>query len=128
MTTPENITRLAKDEIFVFGSNLAGHHGKGAALVAAKKFGARYGVGRGPTGQCYAIATKNRRLDVLQLSNIRDQVVDFLYYAKSNPRLRFLVTPIGCGLAGYQPSQIAPMFRDAPSNVILPASFQLPEA
>ena len=125
MTTPENITHLEPDEIFVFGSNLAGRHGKGAALVAKQKFGAKQGQCSGFTGQCYAIPTKDRSLNTLPLDKIKISVSMFLWQATHyNTDLTFLVTPIGCGLAGYTPEQIAPMFADAPPNVILPASFQ----
>jgi len=126
MITPENITRLQPGEVFVFGSNLSGRHGKGAALVAAKKFGALRGQAWGPMGRCYAIATKDHQLQTLPLDDIREQVVNFLYYAKAHPHQRFLVTAIGCGLAGYSPKDIAPMFSDHPANVALPACFLLP--
>lgn len=123
MTTSEHITRLQPNEIFVFGSNYAGRHGKGAALTALRKFGARAGQGTGLMGQSYGIATKGWRLDVLPLHSIGVQVARFLRVAAANPELRFLVTEIGCGLAGYKPRDIAPFFRGAPPNVILPASF-----
>lgn len=122
-STPADITRLEPNEVFVFGSNLAGRHGKGAARTAAMKFGAIYGKGRGPMGQSYAIATKDDCLCTLSEAEIQAQVTQFLDYAKQHPGTRFLVTEIGCGLAGYEPKDIAPMFRGAPSNVVLPASF-----
>jgi len=110
-------------EIFVFGSNLAGRHGKGAALAARGLWGAKYGVGVGRTGRAYAIPTKDEDLRTLGLVNIRHHVGEFLRYARNNPDLRFLLTPIGCGLAGYKPEDIAPMFRDAPPNVVIPPEF-----
>lgn len=110
-------------EIFVFGSNLAGRHGKGAALCAKRDWGAVYGVGVGRTGDSYAIPTKGRRLEVLPLDMIEDYVADFIAYARANPDLQFKLTAIGCGLAGYKPEQIAPMFKDAPGNVIRPIQF-----
>ena len=122
MNTPENITSLKPNEIFVFGSNLAGRHGKGAAKQALK-FGAIRGEGVGPAGQTYGIPTKCWNLGTLDTSTIRRYVGDFLDYAKSHQELTFLVTPIGCGLAGYSPKDIAPMFAGAPSNVILPTCF-----
>lgn len=106
--------------VFVFGSNEAGRHGAGAALAARKHHGAVYGVGRGRTGNAYAIPTKDARLRVRPLADIRRDVDAFLAYAAGRPDLRFQVTPIGCGLAGYRPDQIAPMFEGAPNNCDLP--------
>jgi hypothetical protein len=119
------ITKLKDNEIFVFGSNYAGKHGKGAALIALKKFGARNGVGTGLMGKCYGIATKDRNLKILPLKIIESQIGKFIRFAKRNPNLTFLVTPIGCGLAGYKPLDIAPLFfnYDIPENVKLPDSF-----
>lgn len=106
--------------VFVFGSNLAGKHGKGAALVACKQWGARYGVGEGRTGNAYAIPTKDRDLKPRQLCDIEISVNLFLDYARSHPECVFLVTRIGCGLAGFTPEQIEPLFKDAPSNCVMP--------
>lgn len=103
-------------EIFVFGSNLAGRHGKGAALTARQDYAAVYGCGSGPTGYAYAIPTKDGRLRTLSLPVIQSLVRGFLAYAKANPELTFKVTRVGCGLAGYKNEQIAPMFRGAPTN------------
>lgn len=111
-------------EIFVFGSNLAGRHGKGAALDARNKYGAVYGVGVGRTGNAYALPTKDFNLRVLPLSDIASYVHYFKAYATSNPELKFLVTKIGCGLAGYKEFQIAPMFKDAPINCNLPEGWR----
>lgn len=110
--------------VFVFGSNLAGRHGKGAALWARQHRGAIYGRGVGPQGNAYAIPTKDRHLRVLPLEMIHGHVADFLGYAQRRPDLRFEVTPIGCGLAGYRPDQIAPMFAGSPANVFLPGTFR----
>lgn len=110
-------------EIFVFGSNLAGRHGKGAALFARQHRGAIYGVGEGLQGRSYAIPTKDKRIQTLPLDDIRCYVAIFIGFATGYPDLTFRLTPIGCGLAGYSPEQIAPMFRDAPANVILPKEF-----
>ncbi len=118
------ITALAPNEIFVFGSNLAGRHGAGAAFYAKQHFGALQGIGFGPTGQCFAIPTKDKHLQTLPIESIRLDVMFFFDYAYDMPHLRFLVTEIGCGLAGYTPADIAPLFRDAPANVILPDSFK----
>jgi hypothetical protein len=109
--------------IFVFGSNLAGRHGKGAALVARNAWGAVYGNGVGPQGQSYAIPTKDERLKTLPLATIKKHVDDFLAHALRRPYDRFIVTAIGCGLAGYHPQDIAPMFANATPNCILDRRF-----
>lgn len=106
-------------EIFVFGSNLAGRHGKGAALEARKNHGAIYGVGVGPQGESYAIPTKNGDLTTRYLSDIGKDIEDFKVYARAHPELRFNVTRVGCGLAGYRDEDIAPFFADAPDNCVL---------
>ncbi len=110
--------------IFVFGSNLAGRHGKGAALFALKNRGAIKGQGRGHQGDSYAIPTKGYELNTLPLDQIRHHVAEFLAYARQHPELDFQLSAIGCGLAGYQPSDIGPMFLNSPPNVILPDEFQ----
>ena len=106
--------------IFVFGSNLAGRHGKGAALYAKQHYGAIYGKGWGRTGNAYAIPTKNHKLQTLSLQVIEATVRIFIIYANEHPELKFVITRIGCGLAGYEDHQIAPMFRSAPTNCYLP--------
>lgn len=111
------------EPVFVFGSNLAGRHGKGAALWAKQNRGAIYGQGEGYQGNSYAIPTKDERIATLPLFRIRNYVDRFKRFARENPHLTFQLTPIGCGLAGYTPDQIAPMFENAPANVILPAEF-----
>jgi len=111
------------EPVFVFGSNLAGRHGKGAALWARQHRGAVYGVGLGLTGNSFAIPTKDRDLKTLPLDEISRYVDRFLRFATDRPDLTFQVTPIGCGLAGYKPEQIAPMFRGAPANCQLPPEF-----
>jgi len=110
--------------IFVFGSNLAGRHGKGAALTARKQYGAEYGVGFGRTGNAYAIPTKSYKLQTLPLAHIRDYVIDFIQYTHDHPELTFYVTRIGCGLAGYSDEDIAPFFNNAPHNCQLPTAWQ----
>lgn len=107
----------------MFGSNTAGRHGKGAALHALKSCGAEYGKGEGPQGRSYAIPTKDGRLKSLDLGLIHSHVQNFIDYAKSHPEQLFQITPIGCGLAGYKPYQIAPFFRNAPENCWLPDLF-----
>jgi hypothetical protein len=106
--------------IFVFGSNQAGRHGKGAALDAATYWGAEYGVGEGRTGMAYAIPTKDKCLRTLSLSQIRRSVITFGNYANDHPELKFYLTEIGCGLAGYKKEQIAPLFKGyLATNVII---------
>lgn len=116
---------MADDRIFVFGSNLAGRHGKGAALYAYRNHGAIYGDGLGPMGTSYAIPTKDAELRTLPLDAIRPHVADFLNYARLHPNLRFNVTRVGCGLAGYADADIAPMFKHAPDNCDLPEGWRI---
>lgn len=108
------------DWIWVFGSNEAGRHGKGAARVARVNFRAEYGCGRGPTGHAYAIPTKDKHLASLSLEHIEVSIGEFLKYAAEHPKRHFFVTRIGCGLAGYADEQIAPHFVHAPTNCSLP--------
>lgn len=112
------------EEIFVFGSNLAGIHGAGSAKCAFKEHQARYGVGYGPTGNAFAIPTKDHFLNVLPLSVINNYVNGFINYANLHPEFIFKVVRIGCGLAGYKDSEIAPMFKAAPSNCLLPSGWR----
>lgn len=118
--TPEVVTSLAPGEIFVFGSNLAGMHGGGAARAACLYFGAKMGVGVGPQGHSYAIPTMQGGVDT-----IRPYVDQFVSYARQHPDQVFLVTPIGCGIAGFEPCDIAPLFAGAVcvSNIHLPQCF-----
>lgn len=110
--------------VFVFGSNLAGRHGKGAALHARLNHGAIPGRGEGLQGHSYAIPTKDRSLIPLPLDVIARHVRTFLLFAEAHPEMTFEVTAIGCGHAGYKPPQIAPMFAGAGRNVQLPKEFQ----
>lgn len=110
--------------VFVFGSNLAGRHGKGAALEARLHHGAVPGVGDGLRGNSYAIPTKDSDLRVLPLSIIRQYVEVFKQFAREHPNLRFLVTRVGCGLAGYTDAEMSPLFNDAPENCILPQGWR----
>ena len=121
MVTPDYITRLEPNEIFVFGSNLAGFHGGGAARIAYEQFGAEWGVGVGRTGQCYAIPTMQGGVET-----IRPYVDEFIEYTKQHPELTFLVTRIGCGIAGFTDEQIAPLFAAARNlpNVALPEGWR----
>jgi hypothetical protein len=123
-TSPERITSLKENEVFVFGSNEAGRHGAGAAKQALK-WGASYGLGAGISGQTYAIPTKDYNIKTLSLTMIDMGIESFMSFAKDHPEKTFLVTEIGCGLAGYTPEEIAPMFEDAIEldNVHLPERF-----
>jgi hypothetical protein len=105
--------------IFVFGSNLAGIHGGGAAKYAHQQLGAVWGVGSGPSGQTYALPTKNEHIETRSFSEIAASVGAFKRYAAKHPEDTFQVTRIGCGLAGFADSQIAPLFADAPKIVNL---------
>lgn len=105
---PDYITELSMCEIFVFGSNLEGEHNGGAARTAYEKFGAEWGVGNGPTGQCYAIPTMDIGLDT-----IKRYIDEFIEFAREHPNNRFLVTRIGCGIAGFTDKEMAPLFKEA---------------
>ncbi len=98
-------------QIFVFGSNLAGRHGKGAAHAARMYYNAEYGVGEGLTGRCYAIPTKDKKIQTLPLEEIQKYVNTFIEYVIEHPHKEFFITRVGCGLAGYLNSQVAPMFK-----------------
>jgi len=118
--TPNRITQLAANEVFVFGSNLQGHHYGGAARIANEQFGAIFGQGVGLQGQSYAIPTMQGGVET-----IRPYVDEFIEFAKQHPELIFYVTRIGCGIAGFKDSEIAPLFRGAIGieNIALPQSF-----
>ena len=118
--TPDFITELNDGEIFVFGSNLAGQHGGGAARLAYNQFGAEWGVGVGLIGQTYAIPTMHGGVDA-----IAPYVDEFIEFARQNGNMKFYVTRIGCGIAGFRDEDIAPLFRNAltVSNIVLPKSF-----
>ena len=118
--SPRWIDTLEENEIFVFGSNLQGMHGGGAARVAHEKFGAVWGEGIGLQGQSYAIPTMHGGVDT-----IAPYVNDFIAFAKERPELKFLVTEIGCGIAGFRISEMAPLFKEAlkMENIYLPERF-----
>ena len=118
--TPEWITDLKDNEVFVFGSNLDGFHGGGAARVAHQRFGAVWGQGVGLQGQSYAIPTMQGGVET-----IKPYVDEFIEFAKGHPELTFLVTPIGCGIAGFTTDEIAPLFLPALDidNILLPKPF-----
>ena len=110
--------------IFVFGSNLAGRHGRGAANFALKNHGAIYGQGWGLQGNSFAIPTKDANIRTLPLGYIRSYVEQFKEFAEAHPELTFQLTPIGCGLAGYKYGEIGPMFKNSPPNVVIPVEFE----
>jgi hypothetical protein len=105
-----------KNQVFVFGSNKAGRHGAGAAKAAHKHYGAEYYTGFGLQGRSYAIPTKDFSIQTLPLEDIKYYVDIFLRFASTNPQMEFMVTRIGCGLAGYEDKDIAPMFKGASDN------------
>lgn len=125
--TVEEITEqnLPDNGVFVFGSNLSGIHGAGAALMARRSFGALQGIGSGHYGRSYALPTKDRRLEPLPLASIAEHTARFIEYARLHPVFVFYVTRIGCGLAGYKEEQISPFFRNAPPNCILPKGWRI---
>ena len=120
MTERYTVARHPSNTVFVFGSNLAGRHGAGAALDARIEWGAQHGIGIGRTGRAYALPTKDADMKPLSLGRIRAEVERFIMHAIEDPGSEFLVTRVGCGLAGYTEEQIAPMFRAAPDNCMLP--------
>lgn len=111
-------------EIFVFGSNLAGRHGKGAALFAVQNHGAIYWQGFGLQGDSYGIPTKDKQIQTLPLNEIEPYVTEFVAFAAEHPDWRFNVTRVGCGLAGYTDEQMAPMFKGAPANCVMPEEWR----
>ena len=117
--TPKQINQLGENEVFVFGSNDAGRHYGGAARIAVQKFGAIMGQGHGMQGNSYAIDSMSG------IKNMKREIDTFCAFAKVHPEKHFLVTPIGCGIAGYQPEEIAPLFMHCKdlANVSLPSSF-----
>ncbi len=118
--SPDAITELRRNEVFVFGSNLDGLHYGGAARIAHEKFGAVWGQGTGLHGKSYAIPTMHGGVD-----QIRPYVDDFIAFAASHPQLTFLVTRVGCGIAGFTDKEIATLFAQATgcNNIFLPESF-----
>ena len=114
-----------KRTIFFFGSNTQGRHGAGAAKTAMMFYEANYGQSEGLQGDSYAIITKELRFmyPSITLLDIQDGVTKFLKFARANRSFYFMVTPIGCGLAGFIPEEIAPLFKKCPSNVLLPKEF-----
>lgn len=122
--TPELITELMPGQIFVFGSNESGRHGKGAAKTALG-WGAKWGQASGLQGKTYGIPTKDAQIRILPTSSIKLYIDEFIEFAKQNPNLTFLCTEIGCGLSNYRPKDIAPLFKESIyiENIYLPNSF-----
>ena len=118
--SPRVINKLGENEIFVFGSNLQGQHGGGAARAAYEQFGAVWGQGVGLQGKTYAIPTMHGGIE-----EIKPYVDEFIEFAQAHPELKFLVTRIGCGIAGFTDEEMAPLFAEASSvtNIFLPESF-----
>lgn len=112
----QTIPNIGQGYIWVFGSNLRGAHGKGAAKIAHKNFAAPYGKSEGRMGAAYGIPLKDKHLNTLPLFEVLPYVQRFLNYARANPGLKFYVTRVGCGLAGYPDEAMAPLFRGAPDN------------
>ena len=123
-TTPENIKSLKKGNIFVFGSNKAGRHGAGAAKLAKDKFEAEYGVGEGLTGRAYAFPTLDENFEKLDLKEIKKSVNKLNKCAKENSFKIFLLTKVGCGLAGYKEDEIKKLFSDMELNIIKPRGWK----
>lgn len=121
--TLPNRTRLPKDVYFVFGANLRGRHGAGAALTAVQHFGAIEGQAQGLMGQSYGIATRDYYIKTLPLAAISKNIQSFIGFSHMHPNLRFFITPIGCGHAGYEPHQIAPLFYGIRDNCAIPLSW-----
>ena len=123
--TPENITELKENEVFVFGSNLNGNHTGGAAYLAVEKFGAEMGNAEGIQGQSYAIPTLDKNMERINLTDLEQSINRLYDYAEENPGKTFYMTKIGCGIAGYEVSDIATIVncRDIPANIIIPEEF-----
>lgn len=123
--TDEKTSKLKPNEIFVFGSNLAGRHGAGAARFAMEHFGAKYGVGEGFTGQCWALPTKDENIQVRDLVSINKSIHKLYEAVIENPDKFFIITAVGCGLAGLKEKDIAPFFKNFLDfeNISLPQSF-----
>lgn len=131
-TSMDQITNLQPNEIFVFGSNLAGRHGAGAARQAFEQFGAQMGVGEGLTGQCYAFPSLGKRLEKLTIFDLTRSRAKLFDVCMANPDKRFLLTKVGCGLAGYDEADMRALFRAVgmqtpfvrPENLILPEDWK----
>ena len=119
----EDGSQAGEDEIFVFGSNLAGIHGAGAARAALEHYGAIFGQGKGLVGRSYAIATKDEKIETLPMKAVVAEIANFKAFAILNPDKKFFMTRVGCGLAGFTDEEIAPLFIGSPENVNFPANW-----
>jgi hypothetical protein len=118
------ITKLQPNEILVFGSNLRGAHAGGAARLAKDKFGAQEGVGEGLTGQCYAFPTLTANFSKVSRAALEASRDRFFAAARQHPEKTFLLTKVGCGIAGFTEDEIRPLFENAPANVVLPEDWR----
>lgn len=116
--------RIPNEPIFVFGSNLSGRHGTGAALGAKREYGAVYGVGRGMTGHAYALPTKNGPYEALPLGRVLEEVDRFIEFAEQSPHTQYRMTRVGCGLSGLPEDAIRARMLEAPANVLLPGLWE----
>ena len=118
--TPDNIKKLKEYEIFVFGSNLNGNHAGGAAKLASERFDAEDGIGEGLTGQSYAFPTLDKDMNKVSVDALKESVKKLYKCANENTGKVFLLTKVGCGIAGFSEQEIAALFIDAPVNIIKP--------
>lgn len=132
--TPDLITALGPDEVFVFGSNALGHHGGGAALQAFERFGAEWGMGEGPSGRTYAIPTLDAAHHRVTEEQLAESLGRFIAYVRQHPRNTFYLTLIGCGIAGWEPATVRRLLWQSigdesqlPDNLILPRAFSRQE-
>ena len=123
MYTPENIQELEPNQIFVFGSNLSGIHAGGAAKIAEEKFGAMEGVSEGMMGDCYAFPTLDREMKKLSKECLKASVIDLFAICRALPEKEFLLTKVGCGIAGFNESYMIDLFKDSPPNLIKPENW-----
>lgn len=121
--TDAHVGNLGPNEIFVFGSNEAGQHGGGAAAHAHAFYGAQMGVREGITGYCYAFPTLNKELKKRTAKQLFISVAMFKATARSMPELTFLLTKVGCGIAGYPEEDMIALFKDCPKNVVKPVGW-----
>jgi hypothetical protein len=124
LTSLDVITKLEPNEIFVFGSNLAGRHAGGAARLAREKFGAQEGIGEGLTGQSYAFPTLTADFEKVSHAALVRSRDRFFATARAHPDKVFLLTKVGCGIAGFREEEIRPLFENAPGNVVLPEDWR----
>ncbi len=114
------ITSLSPNQVFVFGSNLAGKHYGGAAKQAADQFGAEYGIGEGMTGQCYAFPTLDENFNKVSNTQLKASRLYLYKEANANPDKEYLLTKVGCGIAGFSEDTMKKLFKNAPSNITKP--------